>query len=138
MKLVVDTNVVVSGLLWLGNPGRILEAAALGRVTLYTSPALIAELTATLASPKLAVRVEHSGLSLEELLGRYLRVAIVVEPATVPRIVPDDPDDDHVLACADAAGADIIVSGDAHLLTLQWFQDIRIASPAEAVQIIGP
>src|SRR6266571_304952 len=39
VRLVVDTNVVVSGLLWLGNPGRLLEAAALGQVTLYTSPA---------------------------------------------------------------------------------------------------
>ena len=50
MRLVIDTNVVVSGLLWLGNPGRLLEAAALGQVTLYTSPALLAELATTLGN----------------------------------------------------------------------------------------
>jgi len=49
VRLVTDTNVVVSGLLWLGNPGRLLEAAALGNVTLYTSPVLLAELSATLS-----------------------------------------------------------------------------------------
>jgi len=47
MRIVTDTNVVVSGLFWLGNSGRLLEAAANGRVTLYTSPILVAELRTT-------------------------------------------------------------------------------------------
>lgn len=136
MKLVADTNVVVSGLLWLGNPGRVLEAAALGRVTLYTSPALVAELAATLGGAKLARRVEHSGLSLDELLERYLNVAIAVEPATVPRVVTTDPDDDQVLACALAAQADLIVSGDADLLELKTYQDIAIVGATEAMRRI--
>lgn len=136
MKLVADTNVVLSGLLWLGNPGRLLEAAANGRVTLYTSPALITELTATLRSPKFAARIERSGLTLDELLARYLNVAIVVQPATVPRIVPTDPDDDQVIACAMAAHADLIVSGDSDLLDLKQHQDIRIVTAKQAVDLI--
>lgn len=75
MKCVTDTNVVVSGLLWLGNPGRLLEAAAHGRVTLYTSPILVAELRSTLSYARLAKYVERSGLTLDELLTRYLNVA---------------------------------------------------------------
>jgi putative PIN family toxin of toxin-antitoxin system len=138
VRLVTDTNVVVSGLLWMGNPGRLLEAAALGHVTLYTSPALLAELTATLNTPKLSRPIVRSGMTLDDLLARYLNVAIVVQPAAVPRVVPNDADDDQVLACALAANAELIVSGDKHLLGLGGqYQGIRIVAPAEAVQLIG-
>lgn len=137
MRLVADTKVVVSGLLWLGNPGRLLEATALGHVTLYTSPALVAELSATLSAPKLARPILRSGLALDDLLERYLNVAIVVQPATVLRVVPDDADDDEVLACALEAHADLIVSGDKHLLGLgKAYQGIPIVTPAHALQLI--
>ncbi len=138
MRLVADTNVVVSGLLWLGNPGRLLEAASLGRVTLYTSLALLAELSSTLSRPKLARPIMRSGLTLDDVLGRYLYVTFVVEPSAVPRVVSDDPDDDQVLACALAAQAELIVSGDKHLLDLGGhYQNIPIVTPAQAVQLIG-
>ena len=133
MNLVTDTNVVVSGLLWLGNPGRLLEAAANGHVTLYTSPALVAELRSALAYDRLAMRVQVSGMSLDDLMQRYLSVAILVSPTALPRVVRD-PDDDHVLACAIEAVADLIVTGDADLLTLESYQRIPVVTPAEALR----
>jgi putative PIN family toxin of toxin-antitoxin system len=136
VKCVTDTNVVVSGLLWLGNPGRLLEAAATGRITLFTSPALVAELRSTLSYDRLVPRIVRSGLTLEELLARYLNVAIVVNPVTVARVVADDADDDQVLACALAAQADLIVSGDSDLLALREYQGIRIVNPATAVTLL--
>lgn len=137
MRLVADTNVIVSGLLWLGNPGRILEAAASGQVTLYTSPPLLAELAATLGSPKLAQRTQRSGLALDELLARYANVAVVVQPAEVGQVIIADPDDDQVLACALAAQADFVVSGDSHLLALKAYASIPILAPADAIQVLG-
>lgn len=138
MKIVTDTNVVVSGLLWLGTPGRLLEAAANGRVTLYTSPALVSELRSTLNYGRLAPRIQHSGLTLDELIGRYLNVAILVQPSAVPRIVANDADDDQVLACALEARADLIVSGDRkHLLPLGSYQGIPIIDAAEALRRIN-
>jgi putative PIN family toxin of toxin-antitoxin system len=135
MRIVTDTNVVVSGLLWLGNPGRLLEAAANGRLTLYTSPMLLAELRNTLQYPRLAQRVQRSGLTLDELIARYTNVAIAVQPATLPRVVRD-PDDDHVLACALAARADLIVTGDLDLLDLKRFENIPIVTAAETLRIV--
>ena len=106
-------------------------------MTLYTSPSLLAELIATLKTPKLASPIRRSGMTLDDLLGRFLNVAIVVQPTTVPRVVLGDPDDDQVLACASTANAELIVSGDKHLLNLGGqYQNIPIVTPAQAVQLI--
>jgi predicted nucleic acid-binding protein len=61
----------------------------------------------------------------------------VVTPASIRRTVPDDPDDDHVLACALAAQADLIVSGDAHLRNLKRYQGMRIVAAVEALAMIS-
>ena len=137
MRVVADTNVTLSGLLWLGNPGLVLEAAAEGRSALCTSPALVQDLSETLQSPKLAARIQASGLTLDELLQRYLDVVVLTEPKSVQRVVPDDPEDDQVIAAAIAAQADLIVSGDKHLLDLESHLGIRIVPPAEAVRMIA-
>ena len=137
MKLVVDTNVVISGLLWLGNPGRLLEAAAGGVLTIYTSASLLDELVSTLGKRKLAPRIQASGLTLDELLRRYLDVAIAVDAPPIAPVVLADPDDDHVLACAHAAQVDLIVSGDSDLLNLKSYQGIPIVDTAEALARIA-
>jgi len=137
LRAVADTNVVVSGLLWLGMPGRILEAAANGRVSLFTSPALVRELFEVMNVPKLARRLEAAGLPPEELMQRYLDVVMLVEPQAVPNVVPDDPDDNEVVAAAIASEADLIISGDGHLLDLGRHAGIRIITPAQAVGVIS-
>jgi len=60
-----------------------------------------------------------------------------VSPPAAPREVPGDPDDDQVIVAAVAAGADLLVSGDHHLLALGSHQNIRIVTPAEAVRLLG-
>jgi putative PIN family toxin of toxin-antitoxin system len=136
VKAVADTNVVISGLLWSGNPGRILEAAALGEITLYTSPALVSELAETLGAAKLQKRIDTAGLTVQELLRRYLDVALLTQPSQVEPVVPNDPDDDHVIAAAIAGGVDIIISGDTHLLRLGQHAGIRVLRPAAAAELI--
>jgi uncharacterized protein len=95
-------------------------------------------LARTLATPKLARPIIRSGLTLDDLLARYANVAIVVQPVAVPRIVPNDPDDDQVIAAAVEARAEVIVSGDKDLHDLGGeYNNIRIVTPAQAVQLIG-
>jgi predicted nucleic acid-binding protein len=68
---------------------------------------------------------------------RYRRLVTVVAPAPIPTTVQADPDDDHVLACALAARADLIVSGDRHLLDLGMYRSIRIVTSADALSALA-
>jgi len=138
MRLVLDTNIVASGLLWGGNPAQLLDTAQLGEIELFTSRPLLAELSNILVRRKFAKAVEASGLSIEALVLGYVELTTVVRPAAIAAAVAADPTDDQVLACAVSAQADLIVSGDRHLLDLGGtYQGIRIVTPAEAVQLIA-
>jgi len=138
MHIVADTNVVVSAFLWGGSPRALLTTAHDQTITLWTSPALIAELEEILTRAKLAHRLIQVGSSVEEILGDYLALTELVRPSSTPSVIARDPDDDHVLACAVAARADLIVSGDAHLLELERYQNIRIVTPTAALTLIAP
>lgn len=137
MRLVLDTNAAVSGLLWHGNPGRLIDAARAGSVTLYASAPLLAELRGVLEREKFAKHLQVRGLSATHVFEGYATLATVVVPTIIPPVIIDDPDDDAVLACAVAAKADLVVSGDPHLLKLEHYQGIPIVTPTEAVERAG-
>lgn len=137
MRWVLDTNVVIAGLLWTGHPNRLLDLAIDGKVTLYSSPTLIDELAQTLRHSKFSRRIEQCGTTPSTLTVRYSALVTMMSPTQVPRVVEDDADDDHVLACALACQAKLIVSGDRHLLTLGGqYQGIPIVTPAQAIRVI--
>lgn len=137
MRAIIDTNVLLSGLLWHGAPHRLIEAVRTGAVGLVSSPALLAELAEVIGRAKFDVVLERSNTSREQTLDEVQRLAEVVEPHPLSHPVCDDPDDDAVLALAVTAHADLIVSGDDDLLTLKEYQGIRIVKPAEAVRLIA-
>lgn len=127
MRPVLDTNVVISGLLWNGTPAQLIETAQADAVELCTSRALLAELTRILHRAKFDKAVSASGMSL----------ATLVTPEPIPPTVLNDPDDDHVLGCALAAKAELIVSGDQDLLALKLLAGIPIVTAAEAARIVA-
>jgi len=119
MRLVLDTNTVISALLWKGAPHDLL-----------------AELVDVLSREKLASAVAATGENPETLLRRYVNLVQVHAPTLIPPVVLSDPDDDEVLACAIAANAQFIVSGDRDLLSLTAYRGIPIVSAAEATRIV--
>ena len=134
MRIVADTNTVLSGLLWQGPPRRLIDLARQRVLTSCTSSTLLAELAEVIARDKFAQRVLAAGLSAAELVQDYTRLAQIVEPQPLPAPASRDLDDDHVLACALAAQADLIVSGDRDLLDLREYQRIPILTATDMLQ----
>lgn len=138
MRLVLDTNTVVSALLWRGKPHELLfDAVPRHGVALFASPWLLAELLDVLTRGKFAHALSAAGTSAEHLIQHYRNLVSVIHPAPITPTVLNDPDDDHVLACAATAKADYIVSGDRGLIAVQRFENIPIVKAAEAVEIVG-
>jgi uncharacterized protein len=138
LRLVLDTNIVVAGLLWNGPPRRLIELAIEGEaVELFSSPVLLNELSHTLGYSKFDKRIEGFGTSIAALVAQYAALVSLVVPASVLRVVAKDADDDHVIAAAVAARAELIVTGDRkHLLPIGSHQGIAIVTAREVVDRI--
>ena len=130
-RTVPDTNIVVSGLLWRGNPRRILDAARDGIIELCTSPVLLEELEDVLSREKFARRLVAANVTVRDLVSGFSALATVIEAEPIEPVILVDPDDDAVLACALSADAEIIVSGDSDLLDLKEHKGIRILTATE-------
>ena len=134
MRVLLDTNVLVSAILFGGVPRQLLEAALAGELDLVTSQPLLAELETVLTrkfefptSMTASIRTELEGLS--EL----------VEPVQMERVTRTVADD-IVLATAVAGAADVLVTGDKELLEMGRYEGIPIQSPrdlADALETEG-
>jgi putative PIN family toxin of toxin-antitoxin system len=134
VRLVSDTNVLLSGLLWHGAPHRLIEAVRTGEVALVSSPVLLAELEDVVGRAKFAAIFTRIGREPHVVLDEVRRMVEIVVAPSLPQPVCRDPDDDAVLALAIAAEADLVVSGDADLLVLGQFRGISIVTAAQAVE----
>jgi putative PIN family toxin of toxin-antitoxin system len=128
VKVVFDTNVVVSASFWRGVPFDCLAAWAQGRCEAVVSPPLLAEYQETFEE----VRLDYPKIKPVAWVAVLTESAELVFPTDRATDATPDPDDEMVLECALAAEADYIVSGDKkHLLPLREFHDIRIVSPSD-------
>ncbi len=126
MRLVIDTNLWISGLLWRGLPRQLLRLAESHQVELCVTPPMLAELSRVFAYPKFESRLTQSGLSVPDLMAYVFGLVSVFEAPTEPAIVVADPTDDIFLHCAAIAQAAYVISGDQHLLDLGSYQNIPI------------
>jgi putative PIN family toxin of toxin-antitoxin system len=136
VRAVIDTNVLLAGLLWHGPPHALLEQVRAGTVSLVSSPVLLAELADVIGRAKFDAILTRTNTSRERSLAEVRRLAEVIDPPALPQPVCRDPDDDQVLALAIAAKVELIVSGDNDLLLLGSFEGIPIIAPAHAVSVI--
>ena len=135
MRVVLDTNLLVSGVIAAGLPRRLLDGVKAGEFELCTSEVLLVELLDVLLRSKFAARLNQAGLTPQGVVDDLRRLAVLVSPADTPRVVPTDPDDDHVIAAAVSGQADLIASGDRRdLLPLGSYAGIAIVTAREAVQ----
>lgn len=137
MRVVLDTNIIVSAfIVALGAPTRIVAAWRAGRIEIIVSPALLREYQHSLSYPRVLRRTGHTLERVAVEVESIRRLAVVVEPLSVPTIVARDADDDEGIAAAVTGNARYIVTGDPDLLEIRRFGDIRIASPATFLEYL--
>ena len=133
LRVTLDTNVYLSAFLFqdgiLADLWRFAEA---GRYTVVLSPFIVREFM-----EKLREKFKVSEAERERIKRTVVRVAEIVQPKTVPVVIADDPDDDHILACAVAGKADILVSGNKHLLRLKEYEGIPMVRPIDFLRTLG-
>lgn len=128
IRAVLDTNAVVSALIFKASAFPLVTAWQQRRFRVLVSPALLEECIRVFHYPKFRL----SEGEIRRLLYQELVPFITpVKVSRTPRVIPADPSDDHILACAVAGNADVIVSGDRHLLDLGQYRAIPIVPIAD-------
>jgi putative PIN family toxin of toxin-antitoxin system len=132
-KVVLDTNVLISAIVYGGNPRKVLEAVISGTVQMAVSEDLIKEMQAVLQRTQFGLSLQFIHNTVAELTS----VAEWVAPEKHHELIPEDPSDNLVLDCAVAAQSDYLVSGDSHLLHLRKCGEVKIVTPQEFLEIQG-
>lgn len=124
-RVVLDTNVYISAYGFGGKPAAVMRAAILGEFELAVSPAILTEV-----AEKLATVLDFDREHVEEVVRQIARISVIVRPEVRLSVVADDADN-RILEAAIASGAQIIVSGDRHLLELGTWEGIRTVRVAD-------
>lgn len=124
MRVILDTNVIMSAIFFGGIPGKILDAYASGKLTLILSPEILGEYQEV--AERLAKKYK---LKYAEILDWIIVHSEMVSDTALAEPVCADPDDDKFIAAALTSNAKIICSGDKHLLDVNGFRKIEILKP---------
>lgn len=129
MKIVLDTNVFISGVFFTGSPYQILEAWRDGNVEIIISEEILDEYI------RVGDRLERQfpNIDIRSIFELLTVKAEMVSASILPDQICEDPDDDKFLACAIASGAKYVVSGDKHLLKVTGYRSIEVLTPRKFV-----
>lgn len=136
MKVVCDTNVLVSALLWKGELVFLYKLINEGKITVCFSGDTFKELVGVANYPHIVAKAKEENLDFTKAIKTLALTSELVSPERTPKIIKQDPSDDKFLACAIACQASFIISGDRHLLGLKDFEGISIVSPKEFLRVI--
>ena len=132
MRIVLDTNVLISALMFGWNPRMILESVIRGDLDLFVSEAIIFEFGEVLKRPKFGIPPSI----INQIISELSTISELVRPSGNIAKKTDDPADNRILECAVEAKADYIVSGDNHLRELKEYRSFKIVTPQDLLEII--
>ena len=136
MKIVLDTNVWLSGIFWEGEASKILEKAEKKDIQIIISENILSEIIKVLnRESKFQKYILNLRLSIEDLLRTILSISDLIETKSKLDIVKADPKDNIILEAALAGKSEYIISYDNHLLNIIEFRGIKIIHPSEFLKI---
>jgi putative PIN family toxin of toxin-antitoxin system len=137
LKIIIDTNVTISGLLWGGAPNQILKLCRSEVVRILECKETLDEVKNVLQYPKFSERLSALGATAIEVFAYFMNLTTYVpSPETIPDVIKQDPFDNIFLGLASENRSSIIVSGDRHLLEFESYKGIQIVTPSEGVRVI--
>lgn len=132
-RVVLDTNTLISGLLWDGNESIVIEKAEIKAIKLFISHQMLEELAGVLKRKKFTKKLEGKEYTIEKAIAKIALISTLIEPNININEIKEDLADNRVLECAISCKADFIVSGDKHLLNLKEYEGIKIIKAAEFI-----
>lgn len=129
MKIVLDTNVFISGIFFSGPPAQILKAWKEQKIQIVLSKEILNEYQSVAEE----LSANFSSVDIEPIIELLTIYGEVVETEGISVKVCEDPDDNMFIECAIASNSKIIVSGDKHLLNISGFQNIDVVKPRDFV-----
>ena len=136
-KLVLDTNSYISGFLWEGNEAELIRKIESGKASSFISKEILEEIDEVLRRDKFAIVLKVANTTADEVLYKIVSLStIVIGPKLEENVVKEDKDDDKFIECAVNAKANIIVSGDDHLLKLKEYENIKIMTTSDALKLL--
>lgn len=137
MKVVLDTNILISATFWSGAPFQIMCLIDQGKVELVLSKEILAEYDNVVHSSEILEKVDtFQQLAIAAAVQKILFRAKLVEPKTKLDIVKADPDDNKIIEAAVEGRADYIISSDRHLTDLKKFGNIKVITPIEFLNML--
>jgi len=130
MRVVVDTNVLISGTFWKGDSAKIVSLVEEGKITLILSSEIIAEYNKVMDYDEIKQKVGHHH-ERAQAVQKLMQIGMIVTPKKSINIIKEDPDDNKFIETAVAGKADVIVSQDNHLLKLKNYENMKILTPLE-------
>lgn len=136
IKLVLDTNIFISGFLWEGNEAELIRKIERKEAINFINPEILLEIEKVINRDKFKELLIKANLTADEILQKIISIShIVVGPEMRENIIKADPTDDKFIECAINAKADYIVSGDRHLLDLREYRNIKMVTTSEALEL---
>jgi putative PIN family toxin of toxin-antitoxin system len=138
LKIIIETNVSISGLLWGGAPNQILRFCRNRVIRILECDETLDEVKRVIQYKKFAERLSGLGTKGIEVFAYLMNlVTYVPSPKIIPDVIKQDPFDNIFLGLASENGASLVVSGDNHLLDSESYKGIQIVTPSEGVSVIS-
>jgi len=129
IRAVIDTNILISGYFWRGDPYKILSLASDSIIDLFVSTDFLKE------AKRVFIRdFKLTEFDADEILNELLNFVKVFELENIQDIIKNDKTDNHIITCALEANADYVITRDTHLLNLKEYQGIKILKPEEFLE----
>lgn len=135
MRVVLDTNILVSATFWIGASNKIIKNIENKEIQLILSSEIIQEFSDVLNYEEIQNKIKDKKLEMQYSVEKIISIATIIQPIIQLNVIEEDPDDNIILECAIEGNADYIISYDKCLLNLKEFKGIKILTPEEFLRI---